>query len=136
MSESSLKVLLVEDDENDVIFLRRAVSRLRLPWALEVARDGEEALERLNCETAPTHVILDIKIPRRTGLELLAFLRGDSSKRGTRVIILTSSKEKSDLSAAAGLGFDRYLTKPVAFTDFIALVEDMARAWGFPPDGP
>jgi CheY-like chemotaxis protein len=133
MNEARVPVLLVEDDDNDVLFFRRAASKLGLPWEIEVAGDGEAAARRLLADGAPRHVVLDLKLPRRSGLEVLAALRADPSRSGVRVVVLTSSREKADLEGATRLGVDRYLVKPVGSSDLLRMVEEIARLWGVAP---
>jgi CheY-like chemotaxis protein len=125
---STLPVLLVEDDPNDVLFLRRAVAKHGLRWSIDVATNGEDAIRKLQDGAIWSHVILDLKIPRKSGLEVLSTLRA-GGKRSTRVVVLTSSREKKDLEAAARLGIDLYLVKPVAFQELCQVVEEIARVW-------
>jgi CheY-like chemotaxis protein len=120
-------MLLVEDDPNDVLFFKRAVAKLEFPWDLDHAGDGEEAFRKLTGPDPPTHVVLDLKIPKKNGLELLQDLR----ERGlpTRVIILTSSNEKADQDTAARFGVDAYLLKPASNSEFLDLVGQIRRLW-------
>jgi len=123
------RVLVVEDDANDVLFLRRALSKRGVTWELDVASDGEQALRALSGTPPPSHIILDLKIPRKNGLEVLAHLRGEPRLRDIRVIVLTSSAEKSDLERAKSLGVDQYLIKPVDFSNFLATIDQIVRTW-------
>jgi CheY-like chemotaxis protein len=127
-----LRILLAEDDSNDVLFFRRAASKLGLPWDIEVAGDGETAARILAEDGAPGHVVLDLKLPRRSGLEVLAGLRADPSRKAVRVIVLTSSQERRDLDEATRLGVDRYLVKPVSSRELMGAVSEIARLWGGP----
>jgi len=133
MNAARVPVLLVEDDENDVLFFRRAASKLGLSWEIEVAGDGEAAARRLLADGAPRHVVLDLKLPRRSGLEVLAALRADPSRNGVRVVVLTSSREKADLEGATRLGIDRYFVKPEGSSDLLRMVEEIATLWGSSP---
>ncbi len=120
-------MLLVEDDSNDVLFFKRAVAKLEIPWELDHAGDGKEAARKLALPDPPTHVVLDLKIPKKNGLELLQDLR----ERGlpTRVIILTSSNEKADQDTAARFGVDAYLLKPASLSEFLDIVGQIRRLW-------
>lgn len=124
-------VLLVEDDPNDVMFFLRALRKLGVAWQIEVAQDGDEALRKLEDERrAITHVVLDLKIPKRNGFDVLQEIRHRSPE--VRVVILTSSREKSDLDRASELGVDGYLIKPVSFTALLAVIEEIVAAWKAP----
>lgn len=127
MPGEPLRVLLVEDDESDVYFMRRALAKAGLAWDLEVARDGDEALDRLRREPRPSRVLLDLKLPKRTGLSVLAWIRERAP--ATRVIVLTSSDQKSDRDEATRLGVDLYLIKPVDFPALVELCREIAAAW-------
>lgn len=127
MPGKALRVLLVEDDESDVYFMRRALDKAGLAWELEIARDGDAAVERLGREPRPSHVLLDLKLPKRTGLSVLAWIRERAPD--TRVVVLTSSDQKPDRDEAARLGVDRYLIKPVDFPALVELCREIARAW-------
>jgi CheY-like chemotaxis protein len=129
MSAGPTRVLVVEDDSNDVLFLRRALSKRGVTWELDVASDGEQALRALSADSRPSHVILDLKIPRKNGLEVLAHLRSEPRLRDIRVIVLTSSAEKSDLERAKSLGIDQYLIKPVDFSNFLDTIDQIVRLW-------
>jgi PAS domain S-box-containing protein len=126
---SLFRVLLVEDDANDVLFLKRAVAKLGLSWTIDVASDGEEAVRKLAGEPPATHVLLDLKIPLKSGLEVLAALRADPRTRDLPVTVLTSSKEESDSRQAALLGIDGYVIKPVSFPDLLISVQEIDQAW-------
>ena len=133
MTAPAVRVLLAEDDSNDILFFQRAAAKLRLPWVIEVATDGETAARILQEEGAPSHVVLDLKLPRRSGLEVLAALRADPARTGTRVVVLTSSQERRDLDEATRLGVDRYLVKPVSTPELLRIVGEIARIWGMVP---
>lgn len=127
MPGEALRVLLVEDDESDVYFLRRALGRAGLEWDLEIARDGDAAVERLGREPRPSHVLLDLKLPKRTGLSVLAWIRERTP--AARVVVLTSSDQKTDRDEAARLGVDAYLIKPVDFPGLVELCREIAGLW-------
>ena len=129
MTTGRPRVLLVEDDPDDVHFMKRAAAKVGLQWDLETAQDGDAAIERLSREPRPTHVLLDLKLPKRTGLSVLAWIRSESAAPGTRVIILTSSNQQPDRDEAGRLGVDRYLIKPVNFAMLVDHCREIANAW-------
>ncbi|HEX7900300.1 MAG TPA: response regulator [Planctomycetota bacterium] len=124
-------ILLVEDSEDDVLFLRRAFKKAGVEAPLQVAYDGLEAVERLSA-APPSHVLLDLKLPKKSGLEILEWMRGRPDLASISVIILTSSREKSDVDRARALGIDDYCVKPVSFTELVALVRKIAEMWRLP----
>lgn len=130
MSDKWSRVLLVEDNSDDVHFFRRAWAKLEVEGALEVAEDGEAAIDRLSREPRVTHVVLDLKLPRRTGLEVLAWLRSLSDVRSLPVVVLTSSTEKVDQEQASRLGVDAYLIKPVDFAALRGMLQVIVSRWG------
>jgi two-component system, response regulator len=135
VNPGALPVLLVEDDPNDVFFFQRALGKLGVEWNLEVAKDGDEALRRVfDVRPPPRHMVLDLKIPKKNGLEVLEAIRGRSLD--LRVVVLTSSREESDMASATKLGVDRFLIKPVGFPHFLGVVEEIVRAWASGPDSP
>jgi len=129
MSPGPSRVLVVEDDANDILFLRRALVNRGVDWELDLARDGEQALRILSADPLPSHVILDLKIPLKNGLEVLTQIRSQPRTRGIRVVVLTSSAEKSDFERATSLGIDLYLIKPVDFNKFLGTIDQIVQAW-------
>ena len=129
MIRGPTKVLVVEDDANDVLFLRRALAKRNVAWEVDVASDGEQAIRAIFAEPPPSHIILDLKIPRKNGLEVLAELRSEPRTRHIRVVILTSSAERSDQDRATQLGIDHYLIKPVDFTNFLDTIDLIVHTW-------
>jgi CheY-like chemotaxis protein len=122
MISSSQSVLLVEDDDNDVLLLQRAFRNAGVTAPMRVASDGEEAVEYLTGllgdartlrQEAPGLVILDLKLPRKSGLEVLAWMRQQPGLRRLPVVVLTSSDERRDVQDAYDLGANSYLLKPV-----------------------
>jgi CheY-like chemotaxis protein len=125
-------ILLVEDDPNDALLMRRAFRKLNLENGLQVLEDGEEAVAylagtRRYADRArypfPRIVVLDLKLPRRSGLEILEWIRGNPVTRQLPVYILSSSEEKRDMARAHELGVQAYLVKHVGFAN----LEDTAR---------
>jgi len=132
MSPSRPLLLLIEDDVDDVYFFHRAIAKMELDCDLEAARDGEAALQRLKREPRPTHVLLDLKIPRMPGIEVLRWIRATAGFQSLPVIVLTSSNEKADLVRAKELGIDAYLLKPVGFSLLLDAVRRIAETWKIP----
>ena len=126
------RVLLVEDDDNDVLFFQRALRDCGAEIELEIAGDGESALQRLSKEPRPDRVLLDLKLPRRSGLEVLAWIRSTPALKDLSVTIMTSSGEPSDLSRIRELGIDQYIVKPVSYQGLFEIVVALCRTWNVP----
>lgn len=129
------RLLLVEDSREDVLFFRRALDRVGLKCRIEVARDGRFAVDYLAAageQDRPTHVLLDLKMPRMSGLEVLAWIRASADYRRTPVMILTSSQIASDMDEAGALGIDAFHIKPVDFQGLIQIVRSIAERWAIP----
>lgn len=137
MDEKSELILLVEDSVDDVMLIRRAFIKADLQCRIQVAPDGDEALVYLagieangqGKNPAPALVLLDLKLPRRSGLEVLAWLKRQPRLKRTPVIVLTSSRERSDIEQAYDLGANSYLVKPVKFDELVAMVRLMGQYW-------
>lgn len=131
-----LPMLLVEDDEVDVLNVRRALAKAELGVALHVASDGVEALELLagprrdELEPFPKLVLLDLNLPRMNGIELLQRIRDDAELRRLVVIALTTSDDERDVRAAFDLNVAGYLVKPIAFPSFVEVMSSVGRYWG------
>jgi two-component system, response regulator len=134
----ALRVLLVEDDDDHVFLVRRALDGL--PDArvlLEVAADGEQALERLTRARfapggPPQLVLLDLKMPRMDGLEVLRRIRADEAVAGLPVVVLTSSERQEDREEALRLGATWFVCKPVDGRRFRAEIQQLADRWAVP----
>ena len=124
------RLLLIEDDPNDVLFFQRAVAKLKPGTAVVVARDGEEALGLLK---DATHVVLDLKLPRKSGLEVLEWMRDRDECRGIRVSVLTSSKDPIDLDRVHRAGVDRYCVKPATFSSLMDTLRGILDDWRLLP---
>jgi CheY-like chemotaxis protein len=127
------KVLLVEDDENDVLFFTRAMRAAGADIELEVARDGEAAIQLLSKKTPqslPDRIVLDLKLPRRSGVEVLSWIRATPALRHLSVTIMTSSGEPSDLGRIQNLGIDEYIVKPVSYQSLTEIVAQLCSKWG------
>lgn len=130
-----LDVILVEDDPDDVELTLRALSKARLLNPIRVARDGVEALDLLlgagsdRIGRLPRVVLLDLKLPRLGGLEVLERLRADERTKNLPVVVLTSSREEPDIRRAYSLGVNSYIVKPVHFEDFVRAVGEVGLYW-------
>jgi CheY-like chemotaxis protein len=145
--ETMLKpILLVEDNPKDVELTLVALQRSRLANEVIVLRDGAEALDYLRCEGEhcqrakgnPAVVLLDLKLPKVDGLQVLAAIKNDETLRQVPVVMLTSSREESDLLKSYQLGVNAYVVKPVAFEEFLRAVQDLGGFWAVlnePPPG-
>lgn len=127
-------ILLVEDNPDDEELTRIAFEESRLLNEVVVARDGEQALDFLldpdgKGHPLPNLVLLDLKLPKVDGLEVLKRMREEPRTRMLPVVVLTTSKEESDLIASYSLGCNSYIRKPVVFTDFIDAVRQLGLYW-------
>jgi two-component system, response regulator len=132
MEDNFMKViLLVEDNPDDVELTLRAFKKSNIANEIVIARDGEEALEKLFGEKSifPTLVLLDLKLPKIDGLEVLRRIRADERTRLYPVVILTSSKEENDLIQGYEHGANSYIRKPVNFEQFVEAVQSMGLYW-------
>jgi two-component system response regulator len=125
-------ILLVEDNPDDEALMLRAFQRSKLANRIDVARDGAEALEYLLAPDAPkrpTLVILDLKLPKVDGLEVLRRVRADARTRSLPVVVLTSSREEQDLVESYRLGANSYVRKPVDFVQFAEATQTLGLYW-------
>lgn len=131
-------ILLVEDDANDVILFRRAYHKCKLSNPLQVVGDGEAAQNYLAgsdkyadrvAYPLPALVLLDFKLPRKSGLEVLTWMRSQTGLKRLPVVALTSSRERTDVNRAYDLGINSYLVKPVAFDNLMQLVQALGLYW-------
>lgn len=125
-------ILLVEDNPDDEALTLRALKRNNILNEVVVAHDGVEALEYLdNCtpECLPELVLLDLKLPRISGLEVLRQIRENNKTRRLAVVILTSSNEERDILTGYNLGVNSYIRKPVDFEQFIEAVRQLGVYW-------
>ena len=124
-----MSVLLVEDDPEDVALTTRALSQNHLVNRIHVARDGAEALAYLQEAERPRVILLDLKLPKVTGLEVLRRIRQDERLHRLPVVILTSSREEPDIRQAYDLGVNSYIVKPVDIEQFIRAVSEAGLYW-------
>jgi CheY-like chemotaxis protein len=132
MNQSLLNILLVEDDEVDVMNVKRAFEKAHITNPLFVAGNGLEALEKLRSGEIPSHrrlVLLDLNMPRMNGIEFLRELRKDAELSATPVVVLTTSAMDRDKFAAYNLNIAGYLVKPVTFADFCDLMVTLNKYW-------
>lgn len=132
MEAKVLNILLVEDDQVDVMNVRRAFERNRITNPLFVARDGIDALEMLRSGRVPLArriVLLDLNMPRMTGIEFLRELRKDHGLMHTPVVVLTTSNDDRDKIEAYNLNVAGYLVKPVTFINFVELMATLNKYW-------
>ena len=144
---SELKpILLVEDNPKDVELTLVALAKSHLANEVIVARDGEEALDYLfkrgrhaaRPSGTPAVVLLDLKLPKVDGLQVLEQIKSDADLRAVPVVMLTSSREEQDLLKSYRLGVNAYVVKPVDFKEFVAAIGDLGVFWAVlnePPPG-
>jgi len=140
------RILMVEDDPKDVELTLTALEDYKLANEVVVTRDGEEALDYLYCRgnfttrtpDNPAVLLLDLKLPKVDGLEVLQQIKSDEKLRMIPVVVLTSSHEERDLVASYKLGVNAYVVKPVDFHEFINAVKELGIFWAVinqPPPG-
>jgi two-component system response regulator len=135
---SQKPILLVEDNPDDIELTLMAFKEARIANPIDVVTNGTDALDYLFAQGAyasrdgsvqPVAVLLDLKLPRLSGLEVLERMRADERTRRTPVVILTSSKEQSDLARGYDLGTNSYVQKPVDFDQFVAAARQLGLYW-------
>jgi len=133
-----VELLLVEDNPQDLELTLRALKKANLANSIKIARDGAEALEFLfgsaehmdrRIENSPSIILLDLKLPKVDGLEVLKHIKADPRTQSIPVIILTSSREQIDISECYKLGANSYIVKPVDFEGFATAVRDLGFYW-------
>ncbi len=138
MIKNGSTILLVEDSPDDVLLVRRAFQKAGIENPIVAVENGDEALAYLNGTglyadrqkyPLPTLTLLDLKLPRRSGLEVLAWVRQHSGIKRMPIIVLTSSRDEDDINRAYDLGANSYLVKPVAFDDLLRLVRSLEGYW-------
>jgi len=135
MTQRQIEILLVEDNPDDLELTLHTLRRENLANKIHVARDGEEALEFLFCnversgERPPKLILLDLKLPKVDGMEVLKRIKADERTRTIPVVILTSSNEERDLLKGYGLGANSYIQKPVDFDQFRETVKNVGLYW-------
>jgi two-component system response regulator len=135
---NEVEILLVEDNPNDVELALRALKKRNLTNKVHVVKDGAEALEYIfangaynhrKIESRPRVILLDLKLPKVDGLEVLRRIKSDERTKTIPVVVLTSSREERDLVESYRLGANSYITKPVDFDKFVAAVSELGLYW-------
>jgi CheY-like chemotaxis protein len=140
------RILLVEDDPKDVELTLTALEEYNLANEVVVARDGAEALDYLYCRGEfadrpsdnPAVLLLDLKLPKVDGLEVLQQIKSDDNLRMVPVVVLTSSREEKDMVTSYKLGVNAYVVKPVDFHEFVNAIKELGMFWAIinePPPG-
>jgi CheY-like chemotaxis protein len=138
MNPGGQVILIVEDDPNDVLLIQRAFDKARILNPRQTVENGDDAVAYLAGEGSfadrqqhpfPVLVLLDLKLPRRSGLEVLEWIRGQAGLKRLPVVVLTSSKQATDVNRAYDLGANSYLVKPVGFDSLLELVKSLEVYW-------
>jgi CheY-like chemotaxis protein len=131
-------ILLVEDNPSDIGLTRRALGKSHVANELVVAEDGQAALDYIfgagahagrHMAELPALVLLDLKLPKVDGLEVLRRIRADARTRRLPVVVLTTSKEEQDIAASYDLGVNSYIRKPVDFAQFVQAIQHLGLYW-------
>jgi CheY-like chemotaxis protein len=139
-------ILLVEDNPNDLELTLVALDKTQLANEVVIARDGQDALDYLRCAGVwsarvpgnPAVILLDLKLPKVDGLEVLQVIRGSAELKSLPVVMLTSSREEQDVLRSYELGVNAYVVKPVEFGEFVEAIADLGVFWAMlnePPPG-
>lgn len=138
MTQQAVEILLVEDNPDDVELMLHALRKEKLSNNIHVVRDGEEALDFAFCRKQyagrgsndnPKLILLDLKLPKLDGLEVLRQLKSNPTTRSIPVVMLTTSKEERDMVASYTIGVNSYLQKPVDFAHFRNMVKQLGFYW-------
>jgi CheY-like chemotaxis protein len=135
MQDQPVNILLAEDNDDDIVLARESFAQAKLTNELHVVKDGEEAMAYLRQEgkykdaVRPGLVLLDIKMPKMDGLEVLKEIKADPSLRHLPVVILTTSHREEDVVESYAGGACSYITKPVRFQEFVTVVQQFALYW-------
>ncbi len=131
VSIQEVEILLVEDNDEDLELTLRALRHHRVTNRIHVVRDGAEALAffRSNLSQLPKIVLLDLKLPKVSGIEVLEAIRADERTKALPVVVLTSSREELDVTRCYALGVNSYIVKPVDFDAFVKAVAEVGLYW-------
>ncbi len=136
--EGKVDIILIEDDPNDAELILRVFKKHHLTNQVVLLKDGAEALDFLFCQgkyaqnralLSPKVVLLDLKLPKINGIEVLQRIKSDERTKNIPVVILTSSSEDSDIQAAYELGVNSYVTKPIQIEAFVQVVSELRLYW-------
>jgi CheY-like chemotaxis protein len=138
------RILLVEDDPKDVELTLEALGDYNLANEVVLVRDGAEALDYLYCrgefaaraKETPAVLLLDLKLPKINGLEVLQQIKGDDKLRMVPVVVLTSSREETDMVTSYQLGVNAYVVKPVDFHEFVNAIKELGIFWAIINEAP
>jgi len=138
------RILLVEDNPNDAELTMEALTEHKLANRVDWVKDGVEALDYLYCrgkyadrnDAPPAVILLDLKLPKVDGREVLRIIKADEQYRITPVVVLTSSREEQDMIESYRLGVNAYVVKPVNFHDFIDAVKELGAFWAIVNEPP
>ncbi|MDB6122098.1 MAG: response regulator [Pedosphaera sp.] len=131
-------LLLVEDSEDDIFLMKRAFDRANFPCSVQIVDDGDKAIDYLSGSgiyadrftyPLPALLLLDIKLPRRNGLEILQWIRSQPSLKGLPVVMLTNSNEPEDIDHAYALGANSYLVKPINYEQLEQTLPRLMEYW-------
>jgi CheY-like chemotaxis protein len=134
----AIEILLVEDNANDVELTLHALSRHNLANKIHVVRDGEEAMDFLFCrgqfshrtfDNPPKMVLLDLKLPKVDGLEILRAVKTDTRTKALPVVVMTSSRQQRDMVESYQLGVNSYIQKPIHFEEFQEVIRQLGYYW-------
>jgi len=134
----AVEILLVEDNPTDAELTLHALKKSKLANKIQLARDGEEALDFIFCrnsfanrriDNGPRLILLDLKLPKVDGLQVLQAIKSDPRTQAIPIIVLTSSKEEQDLVRSYRLGVNSYIQKPVNFAEFQEVVRQLGMYW-------
>lgn len=138
MKNTEIEILLIEDNPSDAELAIRALSKQNISNKLVHVKNGAEALDFIfgtgeyegrDIHNKPKVILLDLKMPKVNGLEVLQKLKADKNTKTIPIVVLTSSKEDADIKACYELGVNSYIVKPVAFNDFVKAVSDLGLYW-------
>src|SRR5258706_7043945 len=138
------RILLVEDDPKDIELTLEALGEYNLANEVEVVRDGQQAFDFLNgggnygrrAKETPAVLLLDLKLPKVNGLEVLQQIRSDAKLKLMPVVVLTSSREEKDMLGSYELGVNAYVVKPVDFHEFVNAIKELGIFWAIINEAP
>lgn len=123
-----IHILMADDDEEDLLFARDALSQSRMKHTFETVSDGQALMERVRSQR-PDLILLDLNMPKKTGLEALEELKADSSLCSIPVVVLTTSKADEDILASYRLGASSFIRKPVTFAALVQIMQNLGEYW-------